>query len=245
MLLAGDCRQQLAKQKYLTNKQNKVVELLIQQLSRLLVGWMLMQLETHQHQMLSHRLAQCNTRLGHEVAEVRSRNESLRAANSTLRKPKTPKAVIDNRDAAMLGVYHSLVSKQNEDSIFKTFAAAQNAAEKLKEYASSLTRDQKLSVIPSSLQNLVNTIQECYELNLDSNSDEFILTPPEVHAGQTTLLELLSTIRELAAQELAKVEKKKSFIQLDSDAAAARNLWVNRFLNPKGDVTVSEGQINS
>uniref|UniRef100_H2Z252 HAUS augmin-like complex subunit 3 N-terminal domain-containing protein n=1 Tax=Ciona savignyi TaxID=51511 RepID=H2Z252_CIOSA len=108
MLLAGDCRQQLAKQKYLTNKQNKVVELLIQQLSRLLVGWMLMQLETHQHQMLSHRLAQCNTRLGHEVAEVRSRNESLRAANSTLRKPKTPKAVIDNRDAAMLGVYHSL-----------------------------------------------------------------------------------------------------------------------------------------
>ncbi|XP_078488443.1 HAUS augmin-like complex subunit 3 [Ciona intestinalis] len=108
MLLAGDCRLQLAKQKYLTNKQTQMINLLVQQLSRLVLVWMLLKLETSQHENLVRGLHKWSSELEKDLSSVKQRTEHLNMSNVAHRKPSKAKAVIDNRDTAMLSVYTAL-----------------------------------------------------------------------------------------------------------------------------------------
>ncbi|XP_078487744.1 uncharacterized protein LOC144745755 [Ciona intestinalis] len=126
--------------------------------------------------------------------------------------------------------YKYKCQNQFKHSIFKEFSVAHDAAERLTREVDLITNNEKLCSIPSTLQTLVNDLNECYDINTSSTNKEFLLTPKQVTHQQTELLNQVAQIRATVSTELSKMEKKKQFIESDQTASAARDIWIKFFL---------------
>ncbi|CAK8676201.1 unnamed protein product [Clavelina lepadiformis] len=234
LILARVFQEKRLKQRKITCMQKQLIQLLLQQTCRLSCLWMILQFEKSQMSVLSKTMQTFGTILKNYLEAVKHSIQNLQSVKANaVNHSKDPKAVIDKRDNVMLALHNALVLDTEEYSMFHTFPTACKAAVDLQQKLSSLDVEHDRDASKTSVQQLVYSLLQFYwkHSNVIKNEEKVLLSSKELSTAIKGVSEDVKSMKSNVPLLLAKVDKKRGYLEHNSNAVVTKKLWLDFVLD--------------